>query len=52
MFTTRSEFFMSIGIGIGEGATEALFKLADERMYISKNTGKNKITTQDPVEAT
>ncbi|MFY0521233.1 hypothetical protein ACOMCU_25915 [Lysinibacillus sp. UGB7] len=42
---------MSIGIAIGEGPTEALFKLADERMYISKNTGKNKITTQNPVEA-
>lgn len=42
---------MSIGIAIGEGPSETLFKLADERMYISKNTGKNKITTQDAIEA-
>lgn len=34
---------MSIGIAIGEGPSETLFKLADERMYISKNTGKTKL---------
>lgn len=42
---------MSIGIAVGQDSVEELLKTADERMYISKNTGKNKITIQDEVEA-
>lgn len=42
---------MSIGIAVGQGTVEELLKTADERMYISKNTGKNKITIQDEIEA-
>lgn len=42
---------MSIGITIGQGSIEDLLKIADKRMYVSKNTGKNKITLQDEVEA-
>ncbi|MFY0519340.1 GGDEF domain-containing protein [Lysinibacillus sp. UGB7] len=40
---------MSIGIAVGQGSVDELLKTADERMYISKNTGKNKITLQDEV---
>ncbi|MGE7811216.1 GGDEF domain-containing protein [Lysinibacillus capsici] len=42
---------MSIGIAVGQGTVEELLKTADERMYISKKTGKNKITIQDEIEA-
>lgn len=38
---------MSIGIAIGKGSGEEILKLADERMYISKTTGKNKITFEN-----
>ncbi|SCX63341.1 GGDEF domain-containing protein [Lysinibacillus fusiformis] len=40
---------MSIGIAVGQGSVEELIKTADERMYISKNTGKNKITIQEEI---
>lgn len=43
---------MSIGIAIGQGSLDELLKSADECMYISKNTGKNKITLQGDVETT
>ncbi|HCG4535932.1 TPA: GGDEF domain-containing protein [Salmonella enterica subsp. enterica serovar Typhi str. AG3] len=35
---------MSIGIAIEQSTAEECLKLADERMYISKTTGKDKIT--------
>lgn len=38
---------MSIGIAIGHERSEDLMKLADERMYQSKTTGKNKITFEN-----
>ncbi len=42
---------MSIGIAVGQGSVDDLLKTADQRMYISKNTGKNKITLHNEVEA-
>ncbi|MFE3573247.1 GGDEF domain-containing protein [Lysinibacillus sp. NPDC059133] len=41
---------MSIGIAVGHGSLDKLLKSADECMYISKKTGKNKITLQEDVE--
>lgn len=35
---------MSIGVARGSGNVEEVIKLADERMYISKNSGKNRVT--------
>ncbi|MBQ0139983.1 MAG: GGDEF domain-containing protein [Kurthia sp.] len=38
---------MSIGVAYGRGEAESIIKIADERMYISKKSGKNRITSED-----
>lgn len=38
---------MSIGVAVGRGNAEELIKLADERMYISKTSGKNRVTFEN-----
>lgn len=52
--TTRNELnvTMSIGVAIGHENHEELIKIADERMYISKTTGKNKVTYETPEKET
>lgn len=40
---------MSIGLAVGDSKGEDIIKLADKRMYTSKETGKNKITFENNV---
>lgn len=38
---------LSVGVAVGQGDGMTIIKKADERMYLAKNSGKNKVVTQD-----
>lgn len=44
---SRTEVTISLGVFIGKGKSDDIVRIADERMYNAKNTGKNRVVSAD-----